>query len=302
MIPESARPLVDRLLSTCTLPAPGEPIECAVSGGPDSSALLVLAVAAGCQVTAHHVDHGLRAGSSSEAHTVRALATRFGATFVGHRVHVEPGSNLEARARDARYSVLPAGIATGHTLDDRAETVLINLVRGAGRRGLSPHRDRRRHPIINLRRSDTHELVDRLDLDIVDDASNRDARFLRNRVRHEVLPLLDDVAGRDIAALIDQQADLLGDEDDLLDSLAGAVEPTDARALTAAHPALARRAIRNWLITTPGRTHPPSAADIERVLAVARGEAVATQIGGGQRVHRREQRLTLNPASLGSSS
>ncbi|MDP8987899.1 MAG: 7-cyano-7-deazaguanine synthase, partial [Actinomycetota bacterium] len=79
----------------------------AVSGGADSSALLVLAVEAGCDVTAVHVDHGLRPGGEAEAEAVAALAHRLGARFVARRVTVVPGPNLEARARSARRSVLP---------------------------------------------------------------------------------------------------------------------------------------------------------------------------------------------------
>lgn len=295
MIPESARPFVDRLLERCTFGAPGVAIACAVSGGADSSALLVLATAAGCRVTAHHVDHGLRPESAAEATVVAELASRFDAAFVAHTVHVEPGANLEARARAARYSVLPADVATGHTLDDRAETMLINLLRGAARGGLSPHTDRDRHPIIGLRRAETEALADALDLAVVHDPSNDDPAHLRNRVRAELLPLLDDLAGRDVAAVLDRQADVFAEEDALLDELAAEIDPTDALALAAAHPALARRAVRNWISDTWSRPHPPSGGSVERILEVARGSAVSTQIEGGQRIHRRAQRLRLLP-------
>ena len=110
---------------------------CAVSGGADSLALLVLAVEAGCVR-----DRGPRrprpaGGSAAEADVVRAAAAGLGAGFVSERVVVEPGPNLEARARAARYSVLPAGVLTGHTADDQAETVLLNLMWGAGLDGLA---------------------------------------------------------------------------------------------------------------------------------------------------------------------
>lgn len=297
-IPESARPLVDRLLERCTFPEAGSHLHAAVSGGADSTALLVLACAAGCRVTAHHVDHGLRPESAAEGDVVASLCDRFGAAFVAHQVAVEPGSNLEERARIARYSVLPDQVATGHTLDDRAETMLINLVRGAGRGGLSPHTDRTRHPIIALRRAETVELCDALGCAVVHDPSNADPAHLRNRIRSEVLPLLDAVAGRDVAAVLDRQAERLADEDRLLDRLADELDPTDAKALAAADPALARRAIRNWIMRTWSRGHPPGGGSVERVLEVARGSAVSTQIEGGQRVHRSAQRLTLEPPSV----
>ena len=75
----------------------------------------------------HHVDHGLRAGSDREAEIVAELATSLSARFIAHSVSVEAGPNLEARAREARFSVLPNGVATGHTAEDRAATVLIKL-------------------------------------------------------------------------------------------------------------------------------------------------------------------------------
>jgi tRNA(Ile)-lysidine synthase len=286
------------LLARCTFPDAGTSLDCAVSGGPDSTALLVLAVAAGCRVTAHHVDHGLRDGSADEAELVRRTAQRFGAEFVGHRVVVAPGSNLEARARAARYGVLPTVIATGHTLDDRAETMLLNLLRGAARTGLSPHRDRARHPILSLRRAETQALCHELGLDTVDDPTNADPAHLRNRVRHEAMPLLDELAGRDLAPILDRQADVFADEDGLLDALAAEIDPTDALAVAAAHPALARRAIRNWITASWNRGHPPGGESVERVLRVAHGSAVATQIEGGQRVHRTGQRLRLEPPSV----
>ncbi|MHB1854368.1 MAG: ATP-binding protein, partial [Acidimicrobiales bacterium] len=98
-----------------------------MSGGADSLALLVLAVATGRAVTAFHVDHGLRPGSAAEADRVAAAAAGLGAGFRALSVEVEPGPNLEARARAARRAVLPPDASTGHTADDQAETVLLNL-------------------------------------------------------------------------------------------------------------------------------------------------------------------------------
>src|SRR5688572_2097535 len=95
------------LLPRCRFPTAGTVVTCAVSGGADSLALLVLATAAGLDVTAVHVDHGLRPGSAGEADVVAAAAERFGAAFRAERVVVELGPNLEARARAARYAVLP---------------------------------------------------------------------------------------------------------------------------------------------------------------------------------------------------
>jgi len=254
--PAGGAPVVEAgLLARCRFPPAGTPLVCAVSGGADSLALLALAVAAGCRATAAHVDHGLRAGSAAEADVVEAAARRLGAGFAAHRVAVAPGANLEARARDARRAVLPPGTATGHTADDQAETIIVNLLRGAGLDGLAGMRPGPAKPILALRRHETRALCGQLGLVPLDDPTNRDPAFVRNRVRHEVIPLLDEVAGAPIP--------------------------------------LARRAVRRWLAA--GVDHPPAAADVERVLVVAAGEAVACEIAGGRRVRRTAGRLVLDP-------
>jgi tRNA(Ile)-lysidine synthase len=281
-----------RLLRRCDFPPAATAVSCAVSGGADSMALLALAVAAGCEVTAIHVDHGLRAGSAREAEVVAAAAERFGARFSAVHVAVPPGSNLEARARAARYGALPSDALTGHTADDQAETVLLNLLRGAGLDGLTGF-DPARRPIRRLRRHETDALCRGLGLDPVHDPTNDDPAFRRNRVRHELLPLLDDIAERDVAPVLARQADLLAVDAALLDDLTAALDPTDARALAAAPEPLARRAIRRWL-RTGQEHHPPDAATVERVLAVARGEAVACEVGGGRSVRRSKGLLTLD--------
>lgn len=280
------------LLARCTFPPPGADVTCAVSGGADSLALLLLATAAGCRATAVHVDHGLRPGSAAEAGVVAAVADRVGAAFRAARAHVAPGPNLEARARAARYRVLPADALTGHTTDDQAETVLLNLLRGAGLDGLAGM-GRGGHPILSLRRAETRALCAAEGLIPVDDPTNADPAHRRNRVRAELLPLLDAIAERDVAPIVARQADLLREEAALLDDLAAPVDPTDARALAAAPPALARRALRRWL--SAGREHPPDAATVERALTVARGEALATDVGEGRRVARTRNVLRLDP-------
>jgi tRNA(Ile)-lysidine synthase len=291
--PAEAPPRTEDLLRRCTFPPAGTPLVCAVSGGADSLALLALAVAAGCRATAAHVDHGLRAGSAAEADVVEAAARRLGAGFAAHRVAVTPGANLEARARDARRSVLPPGTATGHTADDQAETIIVNFLRGAGLDGLAGMRPGPAKPILALRRHETRALCGQLGLVPLDDPTNRDPAFVRNRIRHEVIPLLDEVAGRDVAGLLARQAHLLRDEATLLDALAAGIDPTESRAVAGAPIPLARRAVRRWLAA--GVDHPPAAADVERVLAVAAGEAVACEIAGGRRVRRTAGRLVLDP-------
>ena len=281
-------------MGRCTFPPAGTAVVCAVSGGADSLALLVLAVAAGCRPTAVHVDHGLRMGSAAEADVVRKAAEWLGAGFRAERVTVAPGPNLEARARAARFAVFPPGVLTGHTADDQAETVLLNLMRGAGLAGLAGMGPTG-HPILGLRRSETRHLCRSLGLEWVEDPSNADPAYRRNRVRAELLPLLEDIAGRDVVPVLARQAGVLGTEAQLLDSLAAGLDPTDARALAAAPVALARRAVRRWLVEASGEDHPPDLASVERLLAVARGEARAADVGGGRRVLRRGGRLRIAP-------
>jgi tRNA(Ile)-lysidine synthase len=291
--------MVTDLLTRCTFPEPGTPVTCAVSGGADSLALLALAVEAGCVVTAVHVDHGLRPGSAAEAHVVADAALRFGAAFRSERVAVEPGANLEARARKARYAVLPDDAMTGHTADDQAETMLLNLLRGAGPDGLAAMLPGPRRPILGLRRAETHALCAELGLAPVDDPTNADPAFRRNRVRHELLPVLDDIAGRDVVPILARQAGLMRETVDHLAAASADLDPTDARALAVAPVALARVAVRRWLRVCSAECHPPDAAAVERVLAVARNEAVATDVGDGWRVERHAQRLALRRASPG---
>ena len=286
------------LLANCTFPPPGTEVTCAVSGGADSMTLMILAVAAGCNVTAVHVDHRLRSGSDREGNVVAGAARRFGAAFRSETIDVGDGPNLEARARDARYAVLPADVMTGHTADDQAETMLLNLMRGASSSGLAAMRPGFRRPLLALRRASTEDLCRTLELTVVDDPSNRDPAYLRNRVRHELLPAMNALAQRDLVPVLTRQSGLLRDDADLLDELAAALDPTDAKQLAAAPLPLARRAVRRWLATD----HPPDAATVDRVLRVAGGLASGCDIGAGRRVERSRQRLRLfgNPTNTPS--
>jgi tRNA(Ile)-lysidine synthase len=127
----------------------------------------------------------------------------------------------------------------------------------------------------------------------VEDPSNGDRRFTRNRVRQQLLPLLAEISGRDPVPLLVRQSAVLGAEASLLDEWAAGLDPTDAAALAAAPEVLARRAIRTWLRATEAERHPPSAAEVARVLTVVRGEAVACELSGGRRVRRSHGRLSV---------
>lgn len=283
-------PLITDLVGRCTFPPPGTPLVCAVSGGPDSLALLVLAAAAGCEVTAVHIDHGLRSGSAPEADVVAAAADRYRTGFRSERVVVADGPNLEARARAARFAMLGPGAATGHTADDQAETVLVNLLRGAGVDGLAAMRAGPSHPLLPIRRSETLALCDDQGLDPVRDPMNDDPRFLRNRIRAELLPLCSALAGRDVVPILARQAGLLAGDADVLAAVVAMVDPTDAAGIAAIPEPVSRRVIRAWL--TGDSPYPPSLDAVERVMKVARGQRRAAQVQGGTRVARSRGRLS----------
>ena len=277
-------------------------VGCAVSGGADSTALAILATAAasshGFVVRLEHVDHGLRSASSTDASAVASLADRLGIECVVHRLALVHGPNLEERARDARYDVLSSDICTGHTADDLAETVVLHLLRGSGLDGVaSMARARpggRSRPLLGIRRAETEALCSQLGLRTVVDEMNADRRFRRVRVRHEVIPLLSDVADRDVTPLLARHAEVTADDAALLEHLSADVDPTARWGLRDVAPALARRAVRRWLASEGvGAGRSVDAATLDRVLAVADGTRVSCDVTGGWRVQRTGGQLRL---------
>ena len=183
----------------------------AVSGGPDSMALLhvlaLLRARLAFGLFAHGVDHGLRPAAAAELDLAADLARSLEVPFTRSRGSLAPGGNLQARARALRWEALRTAasragadrIATGHHADDRAETVLMRILRGTGPRGLAalpPLDGDRIRPFYRARRADIDAHVARHALPHAVDPSNRDPRFLRTRVRHEVLPMLEGLSPR----------------------------------------------------------------------------------------------------------
>jgi tRNA(Ile)-lysidine synthase len=192
----------------------GETLLVAVSGGADSTALLdvLCALRPSLRLTlrAVHVHHGLRPEADDDARFVADLCRGLGIPLHVERVTVSrparagaspPWQGLEAEARRARYVALrararaagAARVATGHTADDQAETVVMRLLEGSGPRGLggiAPRRGLYIRPLLEARRGEIEHHLHARGLAWVEDASNRDARFLRNRIRHDVLPFL----------------------------------------------------------------------------------------------------------------
>ena len=278
-------------LEQCLFPQ-NDVLHCAVSGGADSSALLILASMTGKEVIAHHVDHGLRLSGDAERDLVRGLANKVGARFEAKVLSISDGSNLEARLRDARYEVLPPDVLTGHTADDQAETILMNLMRGGGPDGLAGM-THHRHPIITLRRSDTEAVCEASDWVPFQDPSNQDPRFHRNRVRRELIPMMNRLAQRDVVPLLNRAGKIAEADSAFMKTLAEQIDVTDARALSEAPNALAQRAVRAWL----SEKHPPDLASVERVLQVARGEVLGTEIPGGRSIRRTNGKLRMETSS-----
>jgi len=293
-------PDVQALLEECHFPPPGTHVDLAVSGGPDSLGLLLLARAQGLEVSVHHVDHHARPTSGLDADFVRTVCARLDVACVVHDVEVAPGANFESRARSARRAAMPAGVMTGHTTDDLVETVLLNMLRGAGVDGMSPMVADPSKPLVDLRRARLHEFVAASEFAPRHDESNDSAAFQRNRVRHELLVLMADIAQRDVVPVLARQALLMHDERVWLDELSGGDRPidlasADCRVVGQWPTARLRRWLREQLRSSDegDGTHPPSAHEVDRALRVVRGEAVATEISGGRRLARRGQRLTL---------
>ena len=283
----------DSLLTRCNFPAAGTAVACGLSGGPDSAALVALASAAGLEVTAWHVDHGLHPSAAADAEAARAIAARFEAGFELCRVRVDLGPNLEARARAARYEALPGDVLVGHTADDRAETVLFNIGRGGGLAGAAaPHAGVGR-PLLGLRRFETRALCEQLDLPTVHDPMNDDLSFARVAIRNEVMPALAKALDRDPVPLLNRHADLASQALEVIGGLAAGLDPTSASALVAVPRAVAAEALRSWIAAAVGSA--PSAASIDRVLDVAAGRRIATEITGGHRVARTAGRLRIEP-------
>lgn len=236
--PPSLLKLAARSIADHALLPRGALVLVACSGGPDSTALLHVLTRLrqrfGHDIVAHGVDHGLRAEAAAELALAAELAARLHVPFAVTRVEVAGGANLQARARAARWGALQAAaasagatlIATGHTADDRAETVLIRLLRGAGPRGLAVLAPRstpqagptRLRPLIAARRRDVLAHLERHAIGFASDPSNRDLRFVRARIRHEILPALEALSPElvpHLCALSDMLAELIPSDDPL---------------------------------------------------------------------------------------
>jgi tRNA(Ile)-lysidine synthase len=217
----------------------GDRVVVAVSGGPDSVALLYLLWELrrhlGIRLHVAHLDHGLRgADSRRDVRYVRRLARRLGlpVTVKSVRIPLHPDGGIEEAARTVRYGFLAEvaaerraeRIATGHTADDQAETVLMRLIRGAGSEGLAgipPLRGDIVRPLIEVRRSQIERFLRQRRLRPRQDGTNRQLERLRNQVRWELIPLLERKYQPNIVKILNRIARLESEERDYFRSLAG---------------------------------------------------------------------------------
>jgi tRNA(Ile)-lysidine synthase len=245
---------VTRFLDQQGVPARGDALVAGLSGGADSVALLDVLVRAaparGFTVIAAHLDHGLRPAAPADARFCADLCARFGVPLETGAADVRAGArrlrtSLEAAARHERYAFLhevqrhasAVAVAVAHTRDDQAETVLMHLVRGAASRGLGgmrPFANGIMRPLLDCSRADVLAHLKRYGLPWVEDTSNGDCAFLRNRVRLELLPYLERHFNPRIRATLARSADLLGAE---ADALSAAADGLLERAQIAANPA-----------------------------------------------------------------
>jgi len=298
----------------------------AVSGGPDSIALLHGAASVagvhGWRLHVGHLDHGLRRESVSDADFVAATASELALPCTVGRADVRALAAAEHRSmedsgRRARYRFLSelAGevgsgtwIATAHTADDQAETVLMRLVRGTGQRGLRGIPARRGHvirPLLGQRRGRLREMVDALGLAYRLDATNADpAAASRNRVRAELLPLLERLNPGMVDALT-RFANLAADDDTALDAMASA-QLAGRRGVDGTldwhdppQRGIGRRVMR-LAIGEPA----PDASRIEALLDAAEGSRgnLTVELGGGRSAFVRGRRIAIGASGIGPAS
>jgi tRNA(Ile)-lysidine synthase len=248
------------------LPAAAQraPLVVGCSGGADSLALTLAAAAVReADVQAVVVDHRLQEGSAERAAATVALLAERGIAARVHAVDVAGPGGIEAAARRARQAALCAArphpdspILLGHTLDDQAETVLLGLGRGSGARSLAGMRrwdPPWLRPLLTVRRATTRAAC--AGLEVWDDPHNADPRFTRVRLRHEVLPLLEDVLSGGVAEALARTAEQLREDVDALDAVAVQLLAA-AYAPAAPDPAAPSSAARGPAAPSPATTHP----------------------------------------------
>jgi len=300
-------PLVQKVEATVrrhNLLPRGKTLAIAVSGGPDSVVLLAalaeIAPRWGCRLAVLHVNHGLRGRESGEdAHFVRRLAARY--EFAYHAAKLDLGKTLKSRQivsegllREKRYEAIErlaheggaAVVALGHHRDDLAETILMHLLRGSGPAGLGGFRPKSHRgdviyirPLYDCTRTEVLEFCERRGLRWREDRTNRDKRWLRNRIRHELLPMLEKTYNPRLRDLLADNARWFQEDETFFEARAREVlgltrrkgRPPKSLSLAivrAAAPPVLARLFRIWIMTATGLSLPPTAKQIEDLIAL----------------------------------
>ncbi len=298
--------LVDE--ATGLLSVPDGPPVVALSGGADSAALAHLLIAGDAAPRAVHIDHRLP-GSPRMREAALAVAGDLDMAIEVVEVDVEPGASPEGRARDARYQALAKvttaeeRVLTGHTADDNLETVLINLVRGTGVRGMAgipPFRPPNIHrPMLEVTRSATREIASLAGLRFADDEMNLDPGLTRNYLRNVVIPRLTRL-NPELVAAVGRMSLAVRADADFLDALAARIEtnaaPGSTRtalgALAAAPRPLADRVILGMITEITG-SRGATAGMLARVRQVVDGDARSVEVAAGVEARRHGAFLVL---------
>ena len=281
----------------------GDRVICAVSGGADSVALLfamyLLRQQLGIQVEAAHFNHHLRGDESDRDEAfVRSFCQDYDIPLhVDGEMVVAGKKGLEAAARDARYAFLkslPGKIATAHTADDNAETVLMHLIRGTGLQGLGgirPMQGQLIRPMLRITRQEVLTFLEQWNLPHVEDSSNESDAFLRNRIRHHVMPLLYQENPR-LAENLSRMAMGLGEDAAYLASLAERETLPDVDQLQSLPPSLRSRMLAQFLrrsgVAEPEQTH----IDLVQGLLQSKKPSAWACLPGGVVIRREYNRLT----------
>jgi tRNA(Ile)-lysidine synthase len=311
---------IRRTLSRHALCPPGSRVLVGLSGGSDSVGLLLLMreVAAPGEFRlagAAHFNHGSRATSDRDQTFCRDLTTRLEVPFVTDGADVKSvaaaeGSSFEDCARRLRYAFLDRAartlganrIAVGHTRDDQAETFLLKLARGAGSTGLGavyPRRGDVVRPLLDVSRDDIQRWLRDQGQTWMEDETNADLRNPRNRVRHRVLPELDDAYGGPTRAQLARAAELVGEDGQWLDAQAAARLDALARkgpeglgfdaALLLAEPAPLRRRLLLQAMRSMAEGREIGLEHVESALEVLRGERRGADVPGSRWELRRQE-------------
>ena len=285
---------------------PGDTVICAVSGGADSVAMLfalyLLREKLGITLEAAHFNHNLRGEESLRDETfVRELCARYEIPLHVASGEIHPGKKgLEAAARDARYAFLeslPGKIATAHTADDNAETILMHLVRGTGLKGLggiAPQRGKLIRPMLGITRREVEDFLAEWHLPHVEDSTNETDAFLRNRLRHHVMPLLAAENPR-IAENLSQMALRLREDEACLSQLSSYETLPEVETLRTLPSAVRSRMLERFLkengVREPEDVHIAQA----EALVFSDSPSASAAFPGGVTLSRQYGRLTANP-------